>query len=200
MKAGGKNHMKQALIFFLFFSLFLLSAGCISGEIRHDIQADGSDRVEVEIDKTGVMEEMDCESFIEALQSNESGALSEEDLENIKNTDCEDTPDSMILSTNVPLESEASSIRIVKRNDKEYLRFEEESNPLFDIRVRLPARVTSTNGKIGDDDRSVTFKKTGITLDAPETIYAECEKPGLCALPMIMLAGLLFASFLQTRK
>ena len=135
--------MKKILLFIL--ALGLLTFGCINGEMRHDVKGNGDDHINVEIYKTGVMADADCDSLKEDIRTI-MPEMSKEDLQNLENTPCEETDTSIILSGVIAFGSESSSVSVVKRSGKEYLKFADVRSPL-ETYVTMPSPITSTNGK-----------------------------------------------------
>jgi len=184
--------MKKIILFIL--ALGLLTFGCINGEIRHDIKGNGDDHIQAEIYKTGVMADADCDSLKENVRT-VMPEMSKEDIQNLENTPCEETDTSIILSGVVSFGDDSSSISVVKRSGKEYLRFEDVRSPL-ETYVTMPSAITSTNGNQVNDN-TVKFAPADV-LDfaaSNEEIYVECEKP-LCALPFFILGFVGFAALL----
>ncbi len=185
--------MKRILLFIL--ALGLLTFGCINGEIRHDIKGNGNDNIQVELYKTGVLADADCDSLKEDIRTLGTG-MSKEDLQNLENTPCTETDTSLLLNGIVPLGEESSKVTIVKRSGKEYFRFEDVRSPL-ETYVTMPSPVTSTNGNQLDDN-TVKFAPVDVFdfTAGSEEIYVECEKP-LCALPFFILGFVGFAALLS---
>ena len=185
--------MKKILLLIL--ALGLLTFGCINGEIRHDIKANGNDHMQVELYKTGILADADCDSLKEDIRTLGTG-MSKEDLENLENTPCTETDTSLLLNGSVPFGDGSSSISVVKRSGKEYFRFEEERGPL-ETYVTMPSAITSTNGN-QINDNTVKFAPADI-LDfttGNDEIYVECEKP-FCALPFFILGFVGFVALLS---
>lgn len=184
--------MKKIFLFIL--ALGLLTFGCINGEMRHDIKSNGNDHIQVEIYKTGVMANADCDSLKEDIRTL-MPEMSKEDLQNLENTPCEETDTSVVLSGVITFGSGSSSISIVKRSGKEYFRFEEERGPL-ETYVTMPSAITSTNGNQVDDN-TVKFAPADVfDFTGGDEIYVESEKP-LCALPFFILGFVGFVALLS---
>ena len=192
--------MNTKIILGLLISAMFL-AGCLTGEIRHNIKADGSDDVELELDKSGMLANVDCtalkQNLTEMAEASPEGT-DEVEIQNIKDMDCTDTEDAMIFSDSVAVDENESKVTIVERDGKEYLRFEDKENPFLDTVVIMPSPVTDHNGK-AVDDKTIEFKAAGMPADGTyDDIYVESEKPA-CPLSMIVLAGLLLAGFVVKR-
>lgn len=188
--------MKKILLFIL--ALGLLTFGCINGEIRHDIKANGNDNIQVELYKTGVLADADCDSLKENIRTMGTG-MSKEDLENLENTPCTETDTSLLLNGIVPFGDASSKVTVVTRSGKEYLRFEDAAGPL-ETYVVMPSPITSTNGN-QIDDNTVKFAPVDVFdfTASNEEIYVECEKP-LCAMPFFILGFVGFVALLSRDK
>jgi len=171
----------------------LLLFGCISGEERHNVASDGTDNVEVELYKTGLLANADCKSFKGTLRTFMINA-SKEQLEKLENLPCRETDSSIIINYFTRLGENESRITIREHDGKTYYRFEEKSgnNTIgnttisnFKIIVKMPNKITEHNGKL-IDDRTVEFE-----VGQDRTIYVECEKPALsiCPVPLMVLLG-----------
>ncbi|MEW6722540.1 MAG: hypothetical protein AB1324_04720 [Candidatus Micrarchaeota archaeon] len=176
----------------------LLAAGCISGEARHDIKGDGTDNMEVELYKEGLLAGMDCYQFKDFLRSAGEN-LTQDEMQKIEDLECTETAASLLLKGTARPGEEGSPVSIVKKDGKEYLRYEEDAT-LIPVVVKMPTPVTGTNGqKI--DEKTVRFAPVGMDAfgrgGVPEKNYVESEKP-LCPVGLA-LAALLGGVFLKVQ-
>ena len=174
--------MKWGIFVVLLVSLAL--SGCIQMEQKHDIRADGTDYIEVELYKTGLMVNMDCDSFRNWVRT--SSDLSMEEINEINSAPCKETESSIIVSGVRPL-SKNPTLQEIDMDGTIIFRYESEASPFIETTVKMPSKVLRHNGELVD---SQTVRFAPGAIGGEQINYVEAEKPNsLCCLPIAIIGA-----------
>ena len=171
--------MKWLVIISLIAILFV--SGCISGEINEKINGDGSIHRLIEVDKTGLLMNANCDYVKNMVQN--MAEVSVSDLENFQHV-CRETDSQIIVEFDLPYGDKQNPVKIIEKEDGKYLRYESELIALTVTKITMPSKVTSHNGELLNDN-TVAFKGTEAfanIFDSEQenkgkTIYVESKKP-----------------------
>jgi len=148
----------------------LVSSGCISGTMTDTVNADGSIYRFIEIDKAGILATANCKSLKSLIQMNQNISVAKLDA---FERSCRETESSIIIELNLPYGDNDNPVKIIKRGDGQYIRYETNVTSSLITKLKMPSKIILHNGELLDD-YTVAFKGN---ITSSYIGYAECKKP-----------------------